>query len=219
MFTGIIATTGRVRSIAPKTGGARLLVDPGDWHVAPRRGDSICVNGVCLTHAPADGNDGMLRFDIITETLSRSNLGALSVGDRVNLEASLTPDTPMGGHFVQGHVDGLGTVADIRDTAQEWRLTTRIDRTLMPFMVPKGSVAIDGISLTIASVDVAANTFDVAIIPTTLDVTNLGDRKIGDRLNIETDMIVRSVVHVLRHFSEDADGLTMEKLRAAGFGA
>ena len=89
----------------------------------------------------------------------------------------------------------------------------------MPFMVPKGSVAIDGISLTIAAIDVAANTFDVAIIPTTLNITNLGERKAGDSLNIETDMIVRSIIHVMKNFSDEAEEITLEKLRAAGFGA
>ena len=195
-----------------------MSIDPGETPVAAAPGDSVCVNGVCLTLAPGEGGGGgVLAFDVITETLNRSSLGSLAVGHRVNLETSVTPTTPMGGHFVQGHVDAVGIVHRIDDTPAEWRLTVKAPASVMPFVIPKGSITIDGISLTLASVDVANETFSVAIIPTTLRLTNLGERRVGDRVNLESDMLIRGVVHWLQHYAPADAGLTVEKLREAGF--
>jgi len=218
MFTGIIQALGRIARIEPNAFGQRLIVDPGGWDYRPDDGDSIAVNGVCLT-CTAEGAGDQFAFDVIRETLDRSTLGKLRVGDPVNLESSLTPDTPMGGHFVQGHVDGLGAITHIESTAEQWRGTIQCDVAVMPCVIPKGSVAIDGVSLTIASVDVAARTFDVALIPSTLRMTNLGAAKVGDRVNLETDLIARTIVHWLSHFAGQggAAGLTLDKLRDAGF--
>lgn len=231
MFTGIIQTRGKVASVQSNAFGVRLRIDPGTWPYKPAHGDSIAVNGVCLTHAPAKPDDGLPRpssgssapgtlcFDVIRETLSRTNLGKLQVGDEVNLESSMRADTPIAGHFVQGHVDATGSVAAIHAGKDEWRVTIAVDAAVMPFIVPKGSVAIDGVSLTIASVDAGNNTFTVALIPTTLDLTTFRGLKVGDPVNLETDMIVRSIVHVLslQGTMKSPSTLTMDKLREAGF--
>jgi len=225
MFTGIIQARGSIASLQPNAFGARLLIDRGHWPYQPTRGDSIAVNGVCLTHAPSSDAPGadptLLCFDVIRETLSRTNLGSLRVGDQVNLESSMRADTPIAGHFVQGHVDAVGKIADIHSGKDEYRLTVAVEPAVMPFIVPKGSIAIDGVSLTIASApgSTGSNSFTVALIPTTLDLTTLGTHHIGDTVNIETDMIVRSVVHVLtlQGTIQPASSLTMEKLRDAGF--
>lgn len=240
MFTGIVETTGAVLAVRPTRFGNRLAVDGRGLARRPAPGDSIAVNGVCLTHAPdpaRPGGDGELVFDVVRETLDRSNLGRLAVGAPVNLEASVRPDTPMAGHFVQGHVDALGRVANVHDAPDQWRAAVEVGPEPLPCIVPKGSIAIDGVSLTIADVDPAARWFDVALIPTTLGLTNLGRLKPGDVVNLETDIVARTVVHYLqnaRHFaaprasadpadrpadSANPPGLSADKLRAAGFDA
>ncbi len=221
MFTGIVETKGRIVSLTQQQGGQRLVIDAGSW--LPRsgqfaNGDSVCISGVCLTlvHAPGS-SEGCLSFDVITETLKASALGQLQVGDTVNLESSLTPMTSMGGHFVQGHIDGVARVTGVV-TGEEYRITLEPPRELMPCVVPKGSVTLDGISLTIASV--TATTFDVALIPTTLNMTTLGQARRGTVINLETDIIARTVVHWLNRpggASGASASLTMEKLREAGF--
>lgn len=223
MFTGIIQAMGRVAAMQPNDFGARLRIDAGDWQHGAAPGDSIAVNGCCLTCAPAAGeSSGQLSFDVVRETLQQSTLGDLHVGDAVNLEASVTPNTPMGGHFVQGHVDGVGTIGRVQAGADEWRLTVQTDETVMPYVVPKGSIAIDGISLTVAAVDVAARRFEIALIPTTLRMTTLGSTRQGQRVNLETDLIARTVVHWLQHWqggspNTRAEDLTLQKLREEGF--
>ncbi len=236
VFTGIIERQGKVAAIAPSEAGKRLLIDPGDWAHGAARGDSIAVNGCCLTHAPSEPIDareaGLLCFDVISETLQKTNLGDLAQGDRVNLEASITAATPMSGHFVQGHIEDLGKVMKLETADEDRRMTVQVDAGLMPAIIPKGSVAIDGVSLTVAQVDAqvgrAWGTFTVALIPTTLELTTLGAIKAGDTVNIETDMIARTVVHCLRHglslFESGANGgggsgssVTMQTLRDAGF--
>ncbi|NBB83420.1 MAG: riboflavin synthase, partial [Alphaproteobacteria bacterium] len=128
MFTGIITGKGRVRSLQANDFGARLVIDPAGWPHAPVAGDSVAVNGVCLTHAPGSGDAaGMLVFDVIRQTLTLTNLGALAVGRAVNLEASMTADTPIAGHFVQGHVDAVGRVDAVDAGAEQWRMTVAVD--------------------------------------------------------------------------------------------
>ena len=227
MFTGIIQAKGRVAALTPNDFGVRLLVDPGrpdTWAAQgmwPAAGDSVAVNGCCLTVAPqpADGQD-RLGFDVIKETLDKTSLGRLKPGAGVNLELSLTPTTPIGGHLVQGHVDGTGTIRRVIATAEQRVLTIEAPRGLLTCIVPKGSVSVDGVSLTIARVDTEAPTFDVALIPTTLEQTTLGEAKEGDLVNLETDMIARTVVHwlELRHGNGDGeDQITVDLLRRAGF--
>lgn len=209
MFTGLVQACGVVASLTPNSFGARLEIDPRGWDHRPQPGDSIAVNGCCLTHAP--GAPGIsagdrLAFDVIPETLKKTSLGALRAGSKVNLESCLTPSTPVGGHFVLGHVDAAAVVQNIHAGADQYRLTIHVDDQCIRWIVPTGSAAIDGVSLTVASVDHHKRAFDVALIPTTLSKTNLSERKVGDRVNLECDVLVKSVVNYIRHFSA-ADGL------------
>jgi riboflavin synthase alpha subunit len=200
MFSGIVQMTGRVASIEPTPAGRRLQIDPRGWEHRPGPGDSVCVAGCCLTLAGAAGPEGRLVFDVVPETLAKTTLGGFEVGGRVNLESSVTAATAMDGHVVQGHVEGVGEVTGLV-TAGEWRVRISPPAALMPCIVPKGSVAVDGVSLTVAAVDPGAGWFEVALIPTTLDRTTLGSLAVGSRVNIETDILARTVVHVMRHYA------------------
>lgn len=203
MFTGIVQAVGTVVRVTPSEAGARIEIDPDArkvWAYAPPAGDSIAVSGVCLTHAPHGAEPRPLVFDVIAETLRRTTLGKLVVGARVNLEASLTASTPIAGHFVQGHVDAIGRVVEVRSDPADYRVTVEVPAEAMRHVIPKGSVAIDGVSLTVADADAAARRFTVALIPTTLRGTTLGERRVGDAVNIETDMLVRAALWSLREF-------------------
>ena len=141
----------------------------------------------------------MLEFDAIPETLAQTSLGGLKPGSRVNLEHAVTAATLMGGHVVQGHVDAVGVVEGV-DTADGWRLGLTLPEAAMQFVIPKGSVTVEGVSLTIAAVDTNANRFEVALIPTTLEKTTLGGLAPGDRCNVETDIMARTIVHWLKAY-------------------
>lgn len=223
MFTGIVQARGRISAIQRNAFGARLIVDgqgwpdtyPGAAGYRPAPGDSICVSGVCLTVVSTDGG---LAFDVIAETLAKTNLGDLTPGSSVNLEPPVTPNQPLGGHFMQGHVDGVGIVTEVKAGEDEHRVTVKPPADLMRYIIPKGSVAIDGISLTLAAVH--EDTFEVALIPTTLELTTLGETGAGRRVNLEADIISKTVVHQLERLRGGGDKkpeLTMQLLRDAGF--
>ena len=223
MFTGIVHARGRIHSIERNDFGARLTIDGRGWPdpkvYRPVPGDSICVSGVCLTVVETSGGvGGVLAFDVIAETLAKSSLGELKEGDAVNLEPPVTANQPLGGHFMQGHVDGVGEVTHVQAGNDEHRITVKPPADLMAYIIPKGSIAIDGVSLTIAAV--MEDRFDVALIPTTLDLTTLGDTTVGRRVNLEADIISKAVVYQLARL-RDTDvkgpGLTMRMLRDAGF--
>ncbi|MBI1370857.1 MAG: riboflavin synthase [Planctomycetes bacterium] len=198
MFTGLIQFVGRVVERRANLGGVRLLIDAAGWSYKPAHGESIAVSGVCLTHAPAAGESpGVLAFDVIHETLGKTTLGDLAAGSRVNLESCLTPTSHIGGHFVQGHVDRVAKITDIHTAGDDYRITIATDADFFRYVIPTGSIAVDGVSLTIARIDSDAKTFAVALIPTTLQLTTLGDRKAGDRVNLEADVLVKAVVHNL----------------------
>ena len=209
MFSGIVAAMGRVTAIGPGPAGVRLVVEaPAGFAGGPtpavKAGDSICVSGVCLTHAPTDHDShaATLVFDVITETLAKTTLGALTTGSPVNLERSVRADGMLDGHIVQGHVEGVGEVARITTGGDDHRVAIRAPRALMECVTPKGSITLDGVSLTVAGVDVEADEFEVALIPTTLDVTTLGSLDIGSRVNIETDIVGRAVVHWVKSYGK-----------------
>ncbi len=193
MFTGLVEALGTVRSLRPDGPGVALTIAPdpamADAGSPARIGDSVAINGCCLTVISIEGAEWT--FQAGTETLSRTNLGTLQAGEAVNLERSLPADGRLGGHFVQGHIDGIGHVDRI-DRDGEWvTMWFRVPAPLTRQMVSKGSVAVDGVSLTL--VDVEVERFSVALIPHTLDVTTLGRRNEGDAVNIETDMIGKYV--------------------------
>jgi len=215
MFTGIVQTMGVVRSVRHGSNGARLALDARDLARPIPAGASIAVSGVCLTVA-GSGNS-CIEFDVIPETLTRSTLGRLHAGARVNLERSLRAGDPLDGHVVQGHIDGIARVQAIQDTDGGHILRLRADCEWVPFVIPKGSIAIDGVSLTIARVE--GDTFDIALIPTTLTVTTLGLLKVGDLVNVETDILARTIVTTLRRMTGNSErpAMTVESLRENGW--
>ena len=198
MFTGIIEGQGIVRALEHEGSAVRLAIElPASMAAGPTLGESVAINGCCLTVVAIDGN--RWSFQAGSETLSRTNLGVLQSGDRVNLERALRADARLGGHFVQGHVDGIGRVDSIERDGEWITMWFRVPRELASQMVAKGSVAVDGISLTI--VGVTEDRFSVALIPHTLDVTTLGSRKVGDAVNIETDVLGKYVQKMLGNLS------------------
>ena len=198
MFTGIVEETGRVEASDRHKSGARLLIACERVLSDMTLGASVAVNGVCLT--AVDIREDGFSADLSPETLEKTTLGELGPGARVNLERPLSLATRLGGHLVQGHVDGTGTIEALRELGDgNSELLVRVPTELEKFLVYKGSITVDGISLTIAAVDGAV--VKVAIIPHTYEVTNLSARKAGDRVNIECDMIARYVARLLENIS------------------
>lgn len=187
MFTGIVEERGR--TVAVGSAGTRLEVLGHKVADDTGVGDSIAVNGVCLTVAAREGE--VLAFDVAEETLSRTALGELRAGSPVNLERPVTLATRLGGHLVQGHVDGVGTVEAAASEGSGIRMRIRVPEDLTRYVVEKGSVAVDGVSLTVA--EASDGSFEVALVPHTLAATTLGDRGPGDRVNLEVDVVAKYV--------------------------
>lgn len=194
MFTGIVEEVGTIVAVTDLPEHARRLRIQGPLVVSDAApGDSICVNGVCLT--VVEPGSGEFSADVMSETLRRSSLGAVQVGSQVNLERAMAAGDRFGGHIVSGHVDGMATVMD-RVDAEHWRiLTLSIPEGLNRLIVEKGSITLDGVSLTVASV--GADTFTVSLIPTTLAETTLGTLRTGTDVNVEVDMLARYVERML----------------------
>ncbi|MBN1393134.1 MAG: riboflavin synthase [Sedimentisphaerales bacterium] len=211
MFTGLINAICTVKSA--QAGGMRLTVDLGKLAEQCKIGDSIAINGVCLTIAQLRG--GLAEFDVSGETLTKSTLGKLKSSSAVNAELALMAADRFGGHFVLGHVDGTATIKAIDRQGQFADIKFAASPDLLAQMVIKGSVAVDGISLTIASMD--ENSFSVSIIPETLNKTTLGTLKIGDMVNIETDVIVKTIRSALDKILPKEQKLTAERLKELGF--
>ena len=190
MFTGIVSAA-TVAAIEPRDGGAstRLVVDVGEMAEGVGVGDSVAVNGCCLTAVAIDG--GRLSFDCVAETMRLTSLGELAAGRKVNVELSLRPADRMGGHFVTGHVDGTGAIARLEAVEGETILEVRCDPSLTEQLVLKGSIAIDGISLTLTAVE--PEMVRISLIPHTLEVTNLGEAAVGQTVNVETDLLGKYV--------------------------
>ncbi len=188
MFTGIIEELGTVRSIDERDEAVRIDLAARTVVADAAVGDSIAVNGVCLTAVDLD-DDGF-RVDVVPESLARSSLGGLEVGSRVNLERPMRMGGRLDGHIVQGHVDGIAEVVGIEDTGG-YLLEVALPEALSPYVVEKGSITIDGVSLTVAAL--GESSFSVALIPHTLEVTTLGERRVGDHVNLEVDVIAKYV--------------------------
>lgn len=191
MFTGIVSHQGRF--IGYRRGRSEMALEAPGLAAKLAAGDSVAVNGVCLTLVGADRD--ALRFDLSRETMAKSTLGALQAGACLNLELPLTLAAPLSGHLVSGHVDGVGTVARTSSRPPGKRLAVSFPAALRPFFVPKGSVAVDGVSLTIASL--GPSSFEIELIPTTLATTNMGDLRGGSRVNLECDMVGKYVYNWL----------------------
>jgi riboflavin synthase len=189
MFTGIIEELGKISSIETGANGARLTVSAGIVTAGSHEGDSISVNGVCLT--ALNISSGYFAADVSPETLDRTTLGSLQAGSPVNLERAVTPATRLGGHIVQGHVDATGTFISAENQGDFWTVRIGFPPELSKYLVYKGSVAVEGISLTVAKLD--KEFFEIAIIPKTWDLTNLSALQPGDRVNLEADVIAKYV--------------------------
>ena len=193
MFTGIIEELGSVRSIEERGANARIVISARVVTAGTNHGDSISVNGVCLT--ALDVHPESFAADVSMETLARSTLGSLRPGTPVNLERAVTAITRLGGHIVQGHVDARGQLAKVEDHGESWTIRIAFPEEISRYLVFKGSVAVEGISLTIAGL--TDHYFEVAIIPKTWEVTNLSRLKPGDDVNLEVDVIAKYVERLL----------------------
>lgn len=217
MFTGIITAVGAITTLQPQGGDVRLRIATGPLDLRDvQLGDSIAVSGVCLT-AVEWSNDGFWA-DASRETLDRTILGEASSGTPVNLEKALTPTTRLGGHLVSGHVDGIGTVTEWRPDGRSWRLRIQAPDALARYIAEKGSICVDGVSLTVNRVDGAV--FELNIVPHTLAETTLADFKTGRRVNLEVDLIARYLERLLlgdRAAQPGSGGLTEALLREHGF--
>jgi riboflavin synthase len=193
MFTGIIEELGTVKSLTANEGGARMVVSAATVTADSNDGDSIAVNGVCLT--ALDVTPDSFTADLSQETLDRSTLGNLLTGSRVNLERAVTPSTRLGGHIVQGHVDARGELVSASKHGDFWTVAIRYPAEISRYLVYKGSVAVEGISLTIAKL--ADDHFEIAVIPKTWELTNLSTLKPGDAVNLEADVIAKYVERMI----------------------
>lgn len=211
MFTGIIETTGRLRQREPHGEDQSLIISSTAFDFSHTQlGDSIAVNGVCLT--VVDLGEDFFRADVSAETLHLTTLGDVQIGEKVNLERALTLSTPLGGHLVSGHVDGLATLCERFPDGRSERLVFVAPTELARYIAKKGSICIDGISLTVNEVE--NERFHINIVPHTMQRTTLGDYHIGKRVNIEVDLLARYLERLLTQAQE---GLTEAKLRALGF--
>jgi riboflavin synthase len=211
MFTGIIEYLATVEKISLKAGGAELLLDIRGFGDSFKLGESIAINGVCLTVKEVKGT--VVGFDVSSETLGKTTLGKLRNSEKVNIERALKVGDRLGGHFVTGHVDGIGNIKEKKQYADQCTMTFSVERRFTDMMIEKGSVAVDGISLTV--VDLKASFFSVALIPYTLTLTTLGLKKVGDQVNIEIDMLGKWVKKILK--KENDAGMTREQLTEQGF--
>jgi riboflavin synthase len=193
VFTGIVRELGRVESVDATAGGARLTIHAPETAASTALGDSVSVNGVCLTATAA--GDGTLAFEAVPETLARSTLGSLAPGAPVNLEPALRAGEPLGGHVVQGHVDGVARVVSLEPEGDGARLTLELPGGLARYAVEKGSVTIDGVSLTVAGLD--GGRIAIALVPHTLAATTLGSLTPGDEVNVEADILAKHVERLL----------------------
>jgi riboflavin synthase len=198
MFTGIIEELGTVKSFAANEGGARMIVSANLVTSDSNEGDSIAVNGVCLT--ALDIKKDSFSADLSQETLDRSTLGNLRPGSRVKLERAVTPSTRLGGHIVQGHVDTRGEFISAEEHGDFWTVRIGFPKEISQYLVYKGSVSVEGISLTIANL--AENHFDIAVIPKTWELTNLSTLRPGDAVNLEADVIAKYVERMMAARSE-----------------
>lgn len=216
MFTGLVEDVGEVLALQRRDGGVRLVLGPAKLPTAELAlGESVAVDGCCLT--VVERSAGRFSADVSPETLAHTGIGGYAVGRRVNLERALRLGDRLGGHLVLGHVDATGALVGKRETSGYWELTFEAPKVVAGLLLPKGSVTIDGVSLTVNGLQDRGDgsaLFTVMIVPTTQRETTLGDRRTGDRVNLEGDVIGK---YVARLQGRGGDGLTVDKLREAGF--
>jgi len=218
VFTGIIETTGTVERVVDDDDGRRLRIAVGDGSDGDgfgefSHGESVSVGGVCLT--VEDWGDEWFSVFTAAETLEKTTLSAVSEGDSVNLERALPADGRLDGHVVQGHVDTTTEVVDVEQVGEDWTFTFALPDGHEQYVAPKGSVALDGISLTVAAVDDDAGTFSVAVIPTTHDLTSLSEREPGDRVNVEVDVLAKYVERMATYGGSSSAELSVGALASS----
>lgn len=213
MFTGIIEELGKIASLEKHANGAKIRVLAKFVTEGTNEGDSIAVNGVCLT--ALDIKKDSFSADVSQETLDKSTLSRLKNGTKVNLERAVTPQTRLGGHIVQGHVDSRGKFVSASQNGEFWTVRISFPREIGQYLVYKGSISVEGISLTIA--ELKDDYFEVALIPKTWEMTNLSTLKSGDEVNLEVDVIAKYVERILLYGKAENKSVTMETLRNAGF--
>ena len=215
MFTGIIEELGKISSLEKHASGAKIKIAAQIVTNGTNEGDSIAVNGVCLTAMNIKSNE--FSADVSQETLDRSTLGNLKTGALVNLERAVTPLTRLGGHIVQGHVDATGKFVAAKQSGDFWTVRISFPKDIGQYLVYKGSVSVEGISLTIANL--GADYFEIAVIPKTWELTNFSTLKTGEAVNLEADVIAKYVERIMLYGnnSEKETGVTMEKLQKMGF--
>lgn len=215
MFTGIIEETGKITSLQKLTDGARIKIAAKIVTNDTSEGDSISVNGVCLT--ALDIKKDSFAADVSSETLNRSTLGNSKIGTVVNLERAVTPSTRLGGHIVQGHVDATGKFLSAKQTGDFWTVRISFPPEVGQYLVYKGSIAVEGVSLTIA--ELAESYFEIAVIPKTWELTNFSTLNAGDAVNLEADVIAKYVERIILYGknAEKGTGITIEKLQSLGY--
>lgn len=215
MFTGIIEERGKITTLQKFSDGARIKISARIVTDGTQEGDSVSVNGVCLTALEIKQESFVA--DISGETLRRSTLGSLKAGTIVNLERAVTPSTRLGGHIVQGHVDATGIFRGAKQAGDFWTVWIEFPPEIAKYLVYKGSITVEGVSLTIA--ELADNYFEIAVIPKTWELTNFSQLKSGDKVNLEADIIAKYVERILLYSKaeEKTQGLTMEKLQNLGY--
>ena len=213
MFTGIIEELGQIASLKKQANGARIKISAHIVTESTNSGDSIAVNGVCLT--ALDVEKDSFAADVSAETLQKSTLSKLKTGAKINLERAVTPSTRLGGHIVQGHVDGRGKFVSAVQSGDFWTVRIGFPKEIGQYLVYKGSISVEGISLTIA--DLQNDYFEIAVIPKTWEMTNLSGLKPGDEVNLEADIIAKYVERILLYGRPQTENITMEKLSKLGF--
>ena len=214
MFTGIIEEVGAVKSMTDTGDSFRIGISCKNVSQEISPGDSVAVNGICLTVTEAEPGSQFF-CDAVKETVQRTTIGTWKKGTALNLEQALTPDSRMGGHIVQGHIDGTASVVRQQENRTGMEMYFELQKEYEAYLVPKGSVCIDGVSLTIA--EISGNTFRIALVPFTLENTTLGSKKAGDKVNIETDIIGRYVGQFLAR-GQGTGGMTTNDILRKGFG-
>jgi len=217
MFTGIIEACGEIAAVKNQGGDCRLCINAGGLDMSDvKLGDSIATDGVCLTVVKFDSNS--FEMDVSAESLAKTTLGEFEAGRKVNLEKAMQPSARLGGHIVSGHVDGVGTIESRQLVGESLRFRVRVPDTLAKYIAIKGSVCIDGVSLTVNNVEGAV--FEINIIPHTADITTIGEYQAGRQVNIEVDIIARYLERLLlgdKAAAVDAPGLSMELLAENGY--
>jgi riboflavin synthase len=214
MFTGLIEAVGAIARVDARGRDQSLRIEPGAELMADMEpGASVAVAGACLTAVEPDAAG--FRVDVSAETLEHTRLGDLAAGDRVNLERALLPTTRLGGHLVAGHVDGIGEIVRLEADGRSWRFDVRVPVRLQRYIAPKGSICVDGISLTVNAVE--GGVFGVNIVPHTMSVTTLGEVRVGDRVHLEVDLIARYLERLLSAGAAGSGGVDRELLARTGF--